>query len=395
MTTDQLDEVRAQARKWLTTAVAALPEEPDPTDLVARRSFDQAWQRAIFDGGYAGMGWPKEFGGRGASAMEEVVFLEECEAAGAPDAGVIFPGQAYIGPTLIAEGNEAQKSRYLESILRGDETWCQGFSEPNAGSDLASLRTRAVRDGDEYVVTGQKVWTSYCLVANFCELLVRTDPDASKHRGITCLIVPMDTPGIEVRPIRTLVGYSEFGEVFFDEARVPVANRVGAENDGWRVATVTLGFERGAAFTRGVLQLMRGLDDMRTVAQQAEQPDERSWRDPTVRRAVGELRSELDAVLALLKANVETFDRTGSVGPGASVFKLAYSEASQKLGALSLRILGPTAFAPNAFGRVATERQRDALQALSLTIAGGSSEIQRNIIAESVLRLPREPRISA
>jgi len=383
---------RLTARDFLAEAVASMPEAPEASDLSARRRYDQLWQAAMFKGGYAGLSWPTQYGGRGASATEELIFLEECERARAPDIGVHFPGQLFVGPTIIAEGTHDQKARYLEPILRGEECWCQGFSEPNAGSDLAALRTRAVRDGDEYVITGQKIWTSYCAVADFCELLVRTNPRAPKHMGITCLIVPMDTPGIEVRPLRTIVGYSEFGEVFFDGARVPTSNRLGAEDDGWRVARVTLGFERGTAFTRGLLQLMRGVGDLKVVAQDPSQPAERSWDNQAVRHDLGGLAADLDSLLALLRSNVARFDRDGSLGPEASVFKLAYSEASQRLGDLAIRLVGPAAFAAEAVGGVALERTRDALQSLSLTIAGGTSQIQRDIIAEACLGLPRDRR---
>jgi alkylation response protein AidB-like acyl-CoA dehydrogenase len=389
---NELEAFRLAARAWLAEAVPTLPTAPPAADLAARRRYDQAWQSMLYQAGYAGLAWPAAYGGRGATAMEELVFLEECDAVGAPDIGVNFPGQLFVGPTLIAEGSEEHKSRYLAPILRGEECWCQGFSEPNAGSDLASLRTRAVRDGDEYVITGQKVWTSYCAVADFCELLVRTDPDAPQSRGITCLIVPMHIDGVEVRPLRTIVGYSEFGEVFFDGARVPVTNRLGDENDGWRVARVTLGFERGTAFARGLLQLVHATRQLKELAQDPAQPTERSWQDATVRRALGELTCELDAVHALLRANVDRFDRDGVLGPEASVFKLAYSEASQRVGDLAVRILGPAALVSETLGGTARERTRDAFQALSLTIAGGTSEIQRNIISEACLGLPREPR---
>lgn len=384
-----LEEFRLEARTFLTEAVAGLPEPPEAADLAARRKYDQQWQSALFKGGYAGLAWPSEYGGRGATAVEELTFLEEAEKAHAPDIGVHFPGQLFVGPTIIAEGTHEQKARHLEPILKGEECWCQGFSEPNAGSDLAGLRTRAVRDGDEYVITGQKIWTSYCAVADFCELLVRTDPDAPKHKGITCLIVPMDTPGVEVRPLKTIVGYSEFGEVFFDEARVPVTSRLGEENDGWRVARVTLGFERGTAFTRGLMQLIRGVEDLKTVAQTPDQPFERSFENRALRHQIGDLAADLDSLLALLRSNVARFDRDGKLGPEASIFKLAMSEASQRLGDLAYEVLGPAAFAAESIGGIARERTRDALQALSLTIAGGTSQIQRDIIAEACLGLPR------
>ena len=206
------------------------------------------------------MDWPAEGGGRGSSPVEQLIFKEECERAGAPYVGVNFVGLLHAGPTIIAEGTAAQKERYLPAILRGEEVWCQGFSEPDAGSDLASLRTRAVRDGDDYVVTGSKIWTSHAEVADFCELLVRTGEE--RNRGITWLIMPMDSPGIEIRPLRTIAGTTEFAELFLNEVRVPVANRVGDENDGWRVTMVTLSFERGTAFVGELLECMRLLGEL-------------------------------------------------------------------------------------------------------------------------------------
>src|SRR5688500_10594023 len=217
---------RAELKEWLARTLPELPARPGRADWDARRRFDTDWQRRLFDAGYAGLSWPKEYGGRGASPSEQLVFLEETSAARAPNVGVNFVGLLHAGPTLISEGTEEQKARHLPAILRGDEVWCQGFSEPAAGSDLAALRTRAVREGDDYVVSGQKIWCSFAQVGDYGELLVRTDPDASKHRGISWLILPMDSPGIEVRPIETVLGSSEFSEVFLDEVRVPVANRV-------------------------------------------------------------------------------------------------------------------------------------------------------------------------
>ncbi len=235
---------RAELRAWLARALPELDHPPARDDWPGRVRFDTDWQRRLFDAGYAGMGWPREYGGRDAPPSEQLVFLEETTSAQAPYVGVNFVGNLHAGPTLIAEGTDEQKAEHLPRILRGEEVWCQCFSEPGAGSDLAGLRTRAVRDGDAYVVSGQKTWCSFGHVGEFGELLARTDPDAPKHRGISWLILPMDQPGIEVRPIETLLGSSEFCEVFLDEVRVPAANRVGAENDGWRVTNVTLSFER-------------------------------------------------------------------------------------------------------------------------------------------------------
>ncbi|HWW54723.1 MAG TPA: acyl-CoA dehydrogenase family protein, partial [Acidimicrobiales bacterium] len=233
---------RDELRRWLREVLPTLGPKPPSDNWEARRGYDTAWQRTLFDAGYAGINWPAQFGGRGASPTEQLIFLEETERAGAPYVGVNFVGLLHAGPTLIAEADAAQQAAHLPAILRGDEVWCQGFSEPGAGSDLASLRTRAIRDGDDYIVTGQKIWTSNAQAADFCELLVRTDAEAPKHRGITWLILPMNVPGIEIRPLRTIAGSTEFSEVFLDEVRVPAANRVGAENDGWRVAMVTFSF---------------------------------------------------------------------------------------------------------------------------------------------------------
>jgi alkylation response protein AidB-like acyl-CoA dehydrogenase len=370
---------RAELREWLAGVLPSLPAPPRRGDWDARRRFDTDWQRRLFDAGYAGLSWPREYGGRDASPSEQLVFLEETTTARAPDVGVNFVGLLHAGPTLMAEATDEQKARHLPAILRGDEVWCQGFSEPAAGSDLAALRTRAVRDGDHYVVSGQKIWCSFAQVGDYGELLVRTDPDAAKHRGISWLILPMDLPGIEVRPIETVLGSSEFSEVFLDEVRIPLANRVGAENDGWRVTQVTFAFERGTAFTGELVDSRTLVDDL------AELVD-----DPHQRRELGRLAAELDALFAVAKRNVTRVERTGDAGPGAVMMKLAYSEWRKRFGELSLRVLGRTGLdldAPEG-GRLVEER----LRTLALTIAAGTSQIQRNIIGERLLGLPREPK---
>src|SRR5438132_5520155 len=260
------ERFRADLRAWLGEVLPSVPPRPSIEDWPGRREYDTRWQRMLFDAGYAGIHWPEEYGGRGASPTEHLVFLEETERAHAPYVGVNFVGLLHAGPTLIAEATPEQQSRYLPPILRGDEVWCQGFSEPGAGSDLASLRTRAVRDGDDYVVNGQKIWCSFAHIADYGELLVRTDPDAPKHRGISWLVLPMDTPGIDVRPIDTVLGSSEFCEVFLDDVRVPVANGVGAENDGWRITQVTFAFERGTAFVSELVEARRMAEDLAAIA---------------------------------------------------------------------------------------------------------------------------------
>jgi alkylation response protein AidB-like acyl-CoA dehydrogenase len=365
---------RDELRAWLAGAIPMLPPKPAAEDWPARRVYDTTWQRMLFDAGYAGIDWPTEFGGRGATPTEQLIFLEETEAAGAPYVGVNFVGLLHAGPTLIAEASDRQRAEHLPRILRGDEVWCQGFSEPGAGSDLASLRTRAVRDGDHYVVTGQKIWTSFAQVADYCELLVRTDPDAPKHKGITWLIMPMDLPGIEVRPLRTIAGSSEFAELFLDDVRIPVENRVGEENDGWRVAMVTFSFERGTAFLG---DLMRTREQLGRLVRAA--PD-----DAGTRRELGRIGAELDALWALTRRNVTQAEKGGGVpGLGGSVFKLSYSEARSRMGDLALRILGPDGLT------LEDEHVKAWVQSMSITIAAGTSQIQRNIVAERILGLPK------
>jgi hypothetical protein len=306
---------------------------------------------------------------------------------------VNFVGLLHAGPTVIAEGTAEQRQRYLPPILRGDEVWCQGFSEPDAGSDLASLRTRAVRDGDDYVITGSKIWTSHAEVADYCELLVRTGAEDSRHRGISWLILPMDTPGVDIRPLRTIAGSTEFAELFLDEVRVPVTNRVGDENDGWRVTMVTLSFERGTAFVGDLLEAVELLSATVTLAVRTG-----AWADPGVRRQAGHLRAELDALWALTRRNVSQAARTGIPGMGGTYFKLAYTETRTRLGEFSLSLLGRAGLAADdlaatdGLGDLPAETMvEDWLRGISLTIAAGTSQIQRNIVGERILGLPKEP----
>lgn len=371
--TEEEEAFRAGLRHWLKAALPALPPRPPPGDWPARRAHDSAWQRALYDAGYADVHWD-------ASPTRRLIFLEETERAGAPYVGANFVGLLHAGPTIAAEGTPGQRARWLPPILRGEEIWCQGFSEPDAGSDLASLRTRAVRDGDRYVVTGAKVWTSHAEIADWCELLVRTDPQAPRHRGITWLAMPMDAPGVTVRPLRTLAGSAEFAEVFLDEVRVPVANRVGEENDGWRVTMVTLSFERGTAFAGEVVACRRTLAELARTARENGR-----WDDTALRRRLGRLNAEFGALWRLTQWNVAEAEATGGVpGTGGSVFKLRYSEARQELYDTAAAVLGPDAL---DLSRAWT---RDRLSSLSYTIAAGTSQIQRNIVAERILGLPKE-----
>jgi alkylation response protein AidB-like acyl-CoA dehydrogenase len=366
------EEFRARLREWLAKTLPALPPKPSPDDWPGRRAYDLGWQRTLYDAGYADVHWD-------ASPTTRLIFLEETEKAGAPYVGAGFVGLLHAGPTIAAEGTAGQRARWLPPILRGEEVWCQGFSEPDAGSDLAALRTRARRDGDTYVVSGSKIWTSHAEVADWCELLVRTDPGAPKHRGITWLALPMDAPGVTVRPLRTLAGSTEFAEVFLDEVRVPVANRVGEENDGWRVTMVTLSFERGTAFVGEVVACRRVLGE---IAREARENGR--WDDSSVRRRLGRLNAEFRALWRLTQWNVSAAEASGGVpGVGGSVFKLRYSRARQELFDAAGEVLGAGAV---DLGRPWV---LDRLGSLSYTIAAGTSEIQRNIVGERILGLPK------
>lgn len=368
--TDAEEAFRRELRDWLARTLPTQPAAPDPSDWTARRAYDTHWQRTLYDAGYADLHW-------NAPPTRRLIFLEETERAGAPYVGANFVGLLHAGPTVAAEGTPAQRERWLPAVLRGDEVWCQGFSEPEAGSDLASLRTRAVRDGEDYVVSGSKIWTSHAEVADWCELLVRTDPSAPRHRGITWLAMPMDAPGITVRPVRTLAGTAEFAEVFLDEVRVPVANRVGAENDGWRVSMVTLSFERGTAFVGEVVACRRVLGELAREARKRGVWDE----DAVLRRRLARLALEFSVLWRLIQWNVSA----GAPGVGGSVFKLRYSQARQELYDAAAEVLGP--------GAGTLDRDHpwiaDRLSSLSYTIAAGTSQIQRNIVAERILGLPK------
>ena len=382
---------RAELRAWLAEVLPTLPPPPDDhEDWAAKRAYDTGWQRMLFDAGYAGVSWPEEYGGRGATPAEELIFLEETEAAGAPYVGSNFVGTLHAGPTIAVEGTPEQRSRYLPGILRGDDIWCQGFSEPEAGSDLASLRTTAYRDGDEYLVNGQKMWTSNAQIADYCELLVRTDPDVKKHAGITWLVMPMDAPGIEVRPLKSLTGDPEFSEMFLHDVRIPVENRVGDENDGWRVAMVTFGFERGTAFVSELLGSMALVADLVEVAKGRRAPGGGTWWDDSAtRQELARVSAELDAQWAYTKRNVSRAARDGNTGVGGSIFKLAYHETRHRLGDVAMRVLGRDALAMGT--RVGAEDHvEERLYALSLSIAAGTAQIQRNIVGERLLGLPRE-----
>jgi hypothetical protein len=382
---------RRELRAWLAVEVPRHGPPPPAFDWPARRDYDTRWQRKLYDAGFAGINWPAAYGGRDATLSEQLIFHEEYARARAPYVGVNFVGQLHGGPTLIAEGTPEQKECHVRPILRGEQVWCQGFSEPGAGSDLASLRTSAVRDGDHYVVNGHKIWTSFAQVADYGELLVRTDPTAPKHQGITWLILPMDTPGVEIRPLKTLHGESEFSELFLSDVRIPLANRVGAENDGWRVTNVTLRFERGTGFANAMIELQEYTRELVRVARRTLRGGAAAWEDRALRRELGQLRAETEALWAMVKLSVSEAQRSGVPGVGASAVKLFYSDVYERATQLGMRLLARAGLQKDAIaGLPAPSWVYWYNQAISVSIAAGTSQIQRNIVAERILGQPKD-----
>jgi alkylation response protein AidB-like acyl-CoA dehydrogenase len=389
--TAEEEAFRARARAWLEANVPG-SARPRGDDLKARREFDLAWQRRMYDAGWAGIAWPKEYGGRGASLMEQLIWFEEYARAGAPEITTTFVGLNHAGPTLVAAGSEEQKAYHLPRILRGDVVWCQGFSEPNAGSDLASLQTRAVIEGDHLVVTGQKIWTSFAHIAEFQELLVRTDPEAPRHKGISWVICPMDSPGIEIRPITTLTRGHDFCEVFYDNVRIPLANVVGKLNDGWRVAMATLSFERGTAFLSEQVRISRRVDALAKLAASVAGPrgQARAIDDDEIARRLALLSAEVDAMRAMSYRSISLAARTGVPGAEASIIRLFFSELVQRLDVLAMDVLGPAGVEACGGEEGTPGRWTEMyLVGLSQTIGGGTKDIQRNIIGDRFLGLPR------
>lgn len=387
--TPEQAELRAEIRSWLADNVPR--EEPPHDDSKAMRDFDVAWQKRQFEGGWAGVSWPTEYGGRGLGLVEQLIWYEEYARAQAPNIRTCFVAVNHAGPTLIMRGSEEQKRAHLSSILAGDEVWCQGFSEPNAGSDLASLRTSARVDGDELVVTGQKIWTSFAHVADFQELLVRTDPDAPKHRGITWVICDMRLPGIDIRPIRSMDGAVDFCEVFYDDVRIPLANVVGELNDGWRVAMTTLSFERGTAFAADQMAMSLMVEDLVRLARtrSVDGSSRVAIHDEEFARRLASLRAEVAALRSMTYLGASRNRATVQPGPEASFLRLGVGETMQRVSRLAFDLLGPDALAWTAPIRHHGNWSNDYLFSFSRTISAGSKDIQRNIIGERLLGLPR------
>jgi len=345
----------------------------------------RAWQRKVCEGGWAALSWPKEYGGRGAALMEQAIFQEEWAHAEAPPLINVL-GLSLIGPTIIAVGTKEQKERFLPKILSAEEIWCQGFSEPNAGSDVASLSTKAVRDGDEFIVNGQKTWTSLAHASDWCLLLVRTDPAVQKHKGITALLVNMHTEGVTVRPLKQMTGESGFNEVFFSNVRVPVANVLGEINKGWHTAIATLMNERAHLGTGIYIQFKRGLDALMARARETNRSGKPASEDPVIRQKLAQAFLELE-VFRLTNLRALSKMASSSVpGPEGSILKIFWSEMNQRLQQVAMETLGPHAQLKDFDeGRWVYSY----LRARGNTIEAGTSEIQRNIVAERVLGLPK------
>jgi alkylation response protein AidB-like acyl-CoA dehydrogenase len=377
---------RGELRAWLQNhAPPAVEVAANADDAETLRE----WQHTLHAGQWVGIHWPVEYGGRGASLTQVAIYNEELARAGAPPL-LGRAGLTLVGPTLMVHGNEEQRARWMPRILGADDIWCQLFSEPGAGSDLAGLATRAPKRGGAYRVTGQKVWSSYATFADVGIALVRTDPDAPPHKGISMLAIPMDAKGVDVRPLRQMTGEYEFNEVFLDEVEVPVENLIGPENDGWRVANTTLGNERGGSFVWKEQVLLHAASDL--LAQVCAR--EGHTDDPCVRQRLA--RSWIDVEIFRLH-NARTLDRLErgeEIGAASSIVKLFWAGMSQRLYETALTVLGPRAtLAPEDDDAMDHGRWvRGLLSTRANSIMGGTSEIQRNIIGERVLGLPREPK---
>jgi alkylation response protein AidB-like acyl-CoA dehydrogenase len=364
---------RDELRAWL--------EENHPGEEPAgdEEAFDfrREWQRRLYDAGWAGVSWPKEFGGRGATLVEQAIFGEEMSRAKAPSPANVL-GLVMGGPVVIAHGRDDQKERYLKPILSGEEIWCQGFSEPDAGSDLASLKTKAVKSNGEWVVTGQKVWTTYAHKAKWCMLVARTDQDAPKHKGLTYFLLDMQQDAVQVRPLRQITGEAEFNELFFEDARIPDENVVGGVGNGWAVAITTLMHERaglGAASAAGVRMALEQLGELARERGADE--------DPIIRQRFAQLRIESELLRLNSWRGLTQIMKTGVPGPEGSLPKLQWANVNQGLTELAMEIRGEEGPLTDS------DWTYRFLRARANSIEGGTTEILKNIIAERVLGLPK------
>ena len=384
------DAFRRELRAWL---AANLPAGYDPAhfdeiDADARFEYQRAWQKTAHRDRWVGIHWPEEYGGRGASLMEMFIFNQEMQQAHTPRFANTL-GLMMSGPALIHWGTDEQKRRYLPGILSGAEIWCEGLSEPDAGSDLASMQTRAVEDGDVFVVNGQKVWTSFAHRADFIQLFVRTDPDAPKHRGISCLAVDMKTPGVSVRPLVQMTGDAEFNEVFFEDVRVPKANLIGPKNQGWKVLVTTLMHERAGIGSE--LPVHRQFAELLKLSRRLEVHGRPACEDPVVRQRLAQFAIECKAITYNMFRSFSKRLKGAPPGPEGSVNKLAGSELNVRLAMFATELLGPYAQLTQGSAHTVDNGRwpKAALWYRLLTIGGGTSEIQKNILGDRVLKLPK------
>jgi alkylation response protein AidB-like acyl-CoA dehydrogenase len=369
---------RDEFRDWL----GANHPGREPEDEEAGFDFRVKWQHALNEGGWAGVAWPQEYGGRGAGIVEQAIYNEEMVRAQAPQVANVL-GLAMGGPVVIAHGTEEQKQRYLRPILSAEEIWCQGFSEPESGSDLASLKTRAVRDGDEWVVTGQKVWTSLAHKSKWCMLVARTDADAPKHKGLTYFLMDMEQDAIQVRPLVQITGSPEFNELFIQEARIPHENIVGGEGNGWAVAITTLMFERSNLALALQMQVKILLGELFEKARETSHNGASAADDPVVRQRLAQLYIESEVLRLNAYRGLTQIMRDGVPGPEGSLGKWQWSDVNQSLTELAMEISGPRA------QLASDEWTYHFLRARGNSIEGGTTEILKNIVAERVLGLPR------
>lgn len=369
---------REECRDWLQSNIPAGKRPLDAADAI---DFDKAWQRRLFDAGWAGINWPVDYGGRGLSIVQQVIWLEEYAEARAPWIGANFVGINHGGPTLILNASEEQKACHLPQILKGEAIWCQGFSEPGAGSDLAGIKTRGRIEGDELVVNGSKIWTSFAHVADWQELVLRTEEGSQRHAGLSWVICDMHAPGITVRPIRKMSGQTEFAEVFYDDVRIPLTYVVGGLGNGWKVAMSTLSFERGTGFIAD--QVKQGHEIAELVAAARANG---MIRDDRIADQLAQMRAEVAALRAMTYRNISEVMRTGQPGPEASVIRLFTSELGQRLERMAVLLMGE-AVLDFAYGD--DNAVHDYLRGFAATIAGGTAQIQRDIIGERLLGLPK------
>ncbi|MGE0378035.1 MAG: acyl-CoA dehydrogenase [Planctomycetaceae bacterium] len=377
---------RDELRAWLDENV------PQPWDAGSKgkesaeySQYLRDWQRKLFEGGWAGVSWPQEYGGRDATPIQQSIVHAELIRAKAPEQlGVI--GEGLVGPTVMAVGTPEQKARFLPRILSGEEVWCQGFSEPNAGSDVAALATRAARDGDEWVVNGQKIWTSFAHIADWCLLLVRTDPSAPKHKGITTLLVDMKSPGVSVRPLRQMSGDSGFNEVFFTDVRVPVANQLGETNQGWGVAITVLMNERASLGSSMYVLIDQAVQGLIQQARLRTLNGKRLADDPINRQKIAQAVAELEVYRLNVNRSLSKLNKGQTPGADGSMLKIFWSEMYQRIAQTAMEVLGDISQLRDFDdGRWAYRY----LRSRGATIEGGTSEIQRLILAERVLGLPK------